>query len=90
MGAPVAAHAGVVPQSRLEESAGRILQLKEDLGLLDNPFPDPASPLLGTVGSREDRDVALELARESAVLLQNRCGQRARARRATLDAAHRA
>ena len=64
-----------MPLARLEESAGRILQLKEDLGLFENPLPDPNSPLLGTVGSRDDRDAALELARESVVLLQNRYGR---------------
>ena len=66
---------GIVPVSRLEESAGCILQLKEDMGLLDNPFPgpaDPASPLPGTVGNCEDRDIALEMTRESVILLQNR------------------
>ena len=62
---------GVVAESRLDESVLRVLQLKEDLGLLDNPLPDPNSPWLPTIGSREDRDVALELARESIVLLKN-------------------
>ena len=48
-----------------------MLQLKENLGLLDNGLPDPNSPWIPTIGSREDRDVALELARESIILLKN-------------------
>jgi len=60
-----------VPISRLDESAGRILQLKEDLGLFETPLPDPNSPLLATIGSAEDREVALNLCRESVTLLEN-------------------
>jgi len=60
-----------VPVSRLDESAGRILQLKEDLGLFETPLPDPNSPLLATIGSAEDREVALNLCRESVTLLEN-------------------
>ena len=60
-----------MPISRLDESAGRILQLKEDLGLFETPLPDPNSPLLATIGSAEDREVALNLCRESVTLLEN-------------------
>jgi len=65
---------GVILESRLDESAGRILQLKEDLDLFNNPLPDPNSPLLETIGGTEDRQVALNIARESITLLQNQNG----------------
>lgn len=65
---------GVIPESRLDESVARILTLKEKLGLFDAPFPDPNNPLLGTIGGKEDRDAALEAARESIILAENKNG----------------
>jgi len=62
---------GAVPESRLDESVGRILQLKEDLNLFENPMPNPNSPLLSTIGGAADRQVALDLCRESVTLLEN-------------------
>jgi beta-glucosidase len=58
-----------VPLSRIDEAVRRILTLKYGLGLFDDP-------LLGTnsatkVGSDESRQVSLEAARESIVLLKN-------------------
>ena len=41
---------GVVPESRIDESVLRILQLKQTLGLFDAPVPDLEDPLLDTVG----------------------------------------
>jgi len=63
---------GVIPESRLDESVTRILQLKEDLGILDNPYPDPNNPLLETVGSTEDRNGAYEMGKESVILAVNK------------------
>ena len=63
--------AGTIEEARIDESAVRVLALKESLGLLDNPLPDLESPYIETIGSEEDRAVALELARESIVLLEN-------------------
>lgn len=62
---------GRIPEERLDESVERILILKEELGLLDNPYPDPENPLLDSLGSAEDRNMALDLARESITLLKN-------------------
>ncbi|PVV03545.1 hypothetical protein BB560_001966 [Smittium megazygosporum] len=61
--------AGKIPVSRIEESAGRILQLKKDLGLFENPFSDPA--LIDTVGSDQDVEAARNTVRDSIVLLKN-------------------
>jgi len=62
---------GTVPESRLDESAGRVLQLKENLGLLDNPMPDPNHPGLALIGSAQHRQIALDAARSSIILLEN-------------------
>lgn len=72
---------GELPESRLDESVLRILRLKKDLGL----FPQQPSGKNGNarasleanagrtdVGSAEDQEIALDLARESVILLENR------------------
>ena len=64
--------AGKVSQQRVDVAAGRVLQLKEELGLLDDPMLDAARALIPTVGQPEDRAVATDIARESLVLLRNR------------------
>ena len=64
---------GEVPIARLDESVERIVQLKEELGLLDHPYElvGQASPLDVKVGSMEDKRVALQAIRESITLLKN-------------------
>ncbi|PVZ99389.1 hypothetical protein BB558_004590 [Smittium angustum] len=59
-----------IPISRIDESVGRILQLKKDLGLFEQPFSDPT--LIDTVGSAQDIEVARNAARESIILHQNK------------------
>ncbi|KAF1335423.1 Lysosomal beta glucosidase, partial [Globisporangium splendens] len=69
---------GMLPESRLDESVLRILQLKKDVGLLsqqdgkDNNVAQPPSASTTGVGSADDQRVALALARESVILLENR------------------
>ena len=41
---------------------------------MDSPLPDPNNPLLGTIGGSEDRAAALETARESIILAENKNG----------------
>jgi beta-glucosidase len=60
---------GEVPESRIHEAVRRILRLKFELGLFDNPYPNPA--LKEKFGSEEFRQVALQAARESITLLKN-------------------
>ena len=64
---------GEVPMSRIDESATRLLVLKEELGLLDHPYEllGEESPLDATVGSDEDKASALDAIRESVTLLKN-------------------
>lgn len=62
--------AGVLSERRIDESVRRILALKFDLGLFDDPYV--SSNLADeTVGSEEHREVAREAAQKSITLLQN-------------------
>ncbi|CAH0477883.1 unnamed protein product [Peronospora belbahrii] len=56
-------------EPRLRESAKRIVKTKLKLGLYENPVP--GMDLVSKVGNNDDRNVALNMARESIVLLQN-------------------
>ncbi|KAF0694489.1 Aste57867_14657 [Aphanomyces stellatus] len=55
--------------SRLQQSAQRILKLKLDLGLFDNPVP--GAELVDQIGDVASQEAALAIARESIVLLKN-------------------
>lgn len=69
---------GKLPESRLDESVLRILSLKKDLGLFeqnkqkkdDGQLTSQQQPVT-EVGSPEDQATALQLARESVILLEN-------------------
>jgi beta-glucosidase len=73
---------GGIDLERVAESAGRILTLKENLGLLDEwvdgrrvETPERAAvraDVAASVGSAADRAAALDAARQAVVLLQNR------------------
>jgi beta-glucosidase len=60
---------GRVPQARIDDAVRRILRVKFEAGLFENPYGDPE--LLGSVGSAEHRQVARQCVRESLVLLKN-------------------
>ncbi|KAF9559402.1 hypothetical protein EC968_006626 [Mortierella alpina] len=60
---------GQLDKQRIVDSAAKVLQLKKDLGLFDNPMSDPK--LLSLVGSKQDIEVARAAARESITLLKN-------------------
>lgn len=62
---------GIIPESRIDESARRILDVKNALGLLDTPVIPDTHPLLDTVGQEADWQAALDAARESITLLKN-------------------
>ena len=61
---------GKVPMSRIDEAVSRILRVKFDLGLFENPMPNPKMGF----ATAESRQVALEAARESLTLLKNENG----------------
>ena len=60
---------GKVPMTRIDDAVRRILKVKYQMGLFDQPYPDPA--LIATVGSPEHREIARACVRESLVLLKN-------------------
>jgi beta-glucosidase len=60
---------GVIPASRIDDACRRILRVKRDIGLFDDPFGDGS--LLPQVGSAAHRGVAREAVSKSQVLLKN-------------------
>ncbi|WP_435362164.1 glycoside hydrolase family 3 N-terminal domain-containing protein [Haloarchaeobius sp. DFWS5] len=61
---------GTVDEAALDESIRRVLQLKADLGLFDDPFVDPDDSA-ETLGNSDHQSVSLEAARKSMTLLKN-------------------
>jgi beta-glucosidase len=61
---------GLVPASEVDKAAARILTEKFRLRLFENPYVDPDYAERATNGE-EHRKIALELAREAIVLLEN-------------------
>ncbi|HEV7844032.1 MAG TPA: glycoside hydrolase family 3 N-terminal domain-containing protein, partial [Pyrinomonadaceae bacterium] len=60
---------GAVPQSRIDEAVRRILTLKYELGLFDDPMPNAS--LKAKFATAESRRLSLEAAREAMTLLKN-------------------
>ena len=58
-----------VPMTRIDDAVRRILRVKFELGLFDNPGTNPA--LTAAIGSAEHRAVARECVRQSVVQLKN-------------------
>jgi beta-glucosidase len=59
-----------IPIARINESVRRVLQLKQDLGLFDNPYVEKEATK--NFGRPEYQKVALDAARESMTLLKNK------------------
>ena len=64
-------HEGQIPESRIDESVERIMQMKKDLGLLDPNYMQNIYDPNAKVGTDEDKAKALAAARESIILLEN-------------------
>jgi beta-glucosidase len=62
---------GAVPEKRIDEAVGRILAAKFSLGLFENKYVDPKKTAL-ILASKENQQKALEAARKSIVLLENK------------------
>ncbi len=60
---------GKVSQTRIDDAVRRILRIKFQMGLFENPYTDPA--LTAQIGSAAHRAVARECVRQSLVLLKN-------------------
>jgi beta-glucosidase len=62
---------GAIPQARIDESVRRLLTLKFELGLFDNPYVDVAA-VSKRVGTPEAKRLGDETQRRSQVLLTNK------------------
>jgi hypothetical protein len=60
---------GTLPESRIDLAAGRVLQMKKDVGLIADPFLSRAAT--NPIGTRSDRALSRRIAEESLVLLRN-------------------
>jgi beta-glucosidase len=60
---------GDIAEARIDDAVRRILTAKFNLGLFENPYPDPDQ--LAQIGSAEHRALAQEAVSQSLVLLQN-------------------
>jgi beta-glucosidase len=60
---------GTITQARIDEAVRRILTVKFEMGLFENPYPDPGA--LDQVASAEHRALARTAVAESQVLLKN-------------------
>jgi beta-glucosidase len=63
---------GAVTMDEVDEAAARVLTLKEQLGLFDDPYRDAAVKFDHKARRVEHRDAARDAARRSIVLLANR------------------
>ncbi len=60
---------GEISEDRINESVRRILKLKFDLGLFDNPYPD--TKLAARIGQPSFHKASLEAAQDAMTLLKN-------------------
>jgi beta-glucosidase len=61
---------GEISQTRIDDAVSRILRIKFQMGLFENPWTDPS--LIGQIGSPEHRQIARECVQQSLVLLRNK------------------
>ena len=61
---------GKVSPARIDDAVSRILRIKFQMGLFENPWTDPT--LTAQIGSPEHRQVARECVQQSVVLLRNK------------------
>ena len=65
---------GVVPMRRINQAVTRILQLKKDLGLFENPLGKGSEKV--TLNTPETQDFSLQAARATMTLLKNGNGKK--------------
>ena len=66
-----AVQSGAIPQSRIDDAVRRILTVKYDMGLFDDPMEKKVKHEVTQVGSQGYRDLARQLVQESQVLVKN-------------------
>ncbi|MFT4144323.1 MAG: glycoside hydrolase family 3 protein [Mobilitalea sp.] len=62
---------GAISIDRVNDAVRRILTVKKEMGILDDPMMEKITTEVSSVGSQEYRDLARTLAEESLVLLKN-------------------
>lgn len=60
-----------ISADRVEDAVRRILTVKKEMGILDDPMMEKVTAEVSQVGSKEYRDLARQLVEESLVLLKN-------------------
>jgi len=65
-----AVHSGRLPEALIDQAVARILQLKFELGLFENPYVDPAA-VAAIFDTPAQRQLAYQIAQQSMVLLKN-------------------
>jgi beta-glucosidase len=60
-----------IPMDRVDDAVRRILTVKKDMGILDDPMMEKVTSEVSSVGSQKYRDLAKTLVEESLVLLKN-------------------
>lgn len=62
---------GSISEERIDDAVRRILTVKWNLSLFDDPMQEKLQTTISEVGSEEGRNIARELVRKSLVLLKN-------------------
>lgn len=62
---------GLITQERIDDAVGRILTVKFDMGLFEDPYQEKLHHEVSELGSQEYRDLAKKLVEKSQVLLKN-------------------
>ena len=65
---------GLVSEKTIDDRVRDVLRVKFELGLFDNPYKGEAKNIDKTVHNKEHKDVSLQAALESIVLLKNQDG----------------
>ncbi len=66
-----AVNEGKISMERVDDAVRRILTVKKEMGILDDPMMEKVTTEAGSVGSKEYRELARTLVEESLVLLKN-------------------
>jgi len=66
-----AVNEGNISMDRVNDAVRRILTVKDEMGILDDPMMEKVTSEVSSVGSQEYRDLAKTLVEESLVLLKN-------------------
>lgn len=66
-----AVKAGSISQERVDDAVTRILKVKKEMGILDDPMMKKVTSEVDSVGSKQYRELASKLVEESMVLLKN-------------------